>query len=366
MCPQCEIAAADVDVVALETAELHLAEQHIKDHWPRELRPLNLTSASIFPAFLHEATLSESLLDLLVLFFSHVVLYVDTFNLQEEHAPLVDKLSAYVEQRYVTLFSFDGMIHTSSLRALPRVTLPDGPRLQRFLDNYANLASHLDLQNATNQQIDDALKPLPFWSQAPNPLQIMKYNQVHVHVLNRLNAFYMLCRMLDMDPLFDDSLAAFGRLKYHSVVDRLAREKRSAMTLTSWYSALLADFPRFRDPESMIRYRSEVDQKLFVNFVVRKHSALLSKNVSSKQQIELAIRQAIEKEMLLSRKLTGETYKLQKRILSGLMATFGALAGGPVGAFLGGIGAATVPEAAAKIDRERLAPWASYFIGEAS
>jgi hypothetical protein len=70
----------------------------------------------------------------------------------------------------------------------------------------------------------------------------------------------------------------------------------------------------------------------------------------------------MEHQIDIARRVTGKSYQFKKTLLSGLFATLGGIVGGVSGAAIGGVGGAAAVVAAERLDRDRVAPWATFFI----
>jgi len=327
------------------------------------------SSGAVFPAFVHEATLTESTLDLLVLFFDRVLLYVDTFNIEKgNESRTVEKLDAYIENNFISIFSWDPEVSTPISLRTPHVVPPPPTvfgswSIPEWIERLANLLTADDFKKAPAESVRSLWKttPLPFvpWVEE----SIARY-----HILNRLNGFLILCELLGASVLTDPVMKAASQQKYiashceprksHSE----AEARRDIMFgLIDWYGGTALELPRFADASTLIKLRNESGPSSFVNYVIDLYDSERTKSLSERELVA-RVTTAIDRQVDLALRITGKSYQKKKVLLAGLIATIGGFLGGELGAIVGGVGASVIPESLEYLDRKRVAPWSTFFL----
>jgi hypothetical protein len=373
-CPNCEIGAADYHVLEFDQSELKEFNRIFDTARTSVLNCGINTSGGIFPAFIHEAHLSESLLDLLVMFFDHVVLYIDTFNIEGDKHRFGDKLQAYTEQEFISVFAWENYLPHPRRAVEPKIvmdqicptTAETGP-IHTYVEKRAEVQTAIDLRFVSNDEITLVLnKAWPrqkyFGLTGEDRLKMMLWMDVHMHLLNRLNAFTILCNLLDLSAMTDRSLAELKKLKYRQTSEAFAKHSQAIFGLIEWYAKKIEEYPKFEKPESMIKFRKEVAREEFLNFTINGFASLGTGKSADGVQVSQKVIDKIEKHIAKAICITGNKYRQRGLVLSGLVATVGGLIGGELGAIVGGIGSTIVPMTLERLDRNRVAPWATYFI----
>jgi hypothetical protein len=250
-CPECEIGAAHFPVTSFEPQEMTYLLREFEKAKESVANNCPSVQGSVFPAFLHESHLSEPLLDLFIVFFDRLTLYIDTFNIDRENKRLLDKLDAYIENGYVLTYKYYGKNIAPIRQRNPDIDLskitppimntnwgiPIPGVLSHYLQKYSEMQSCVDENSANKTALDDAGMMLPWWKDETftkdDRLKILKWNDGHIHVLNRLNGFTMLCDILGCNPLFDENMLRFKKLKYEQDFDQISKKRLLALNLIS-------------------------------------------------------------------------------------------------------------------------------------
>lgn len=373
------------DVWSCNNCEMGVAEYHIEDYDPSELKQLLAifenakkdilnrgihTKGSVFPVFIHEAELTESLLDLSVMFFDHILLYVDTFNIRKKKQRIIDKLNAYIEKGYISIFNWSDEIFTGISCTRPHIPMDHIAKtkqafLHTYIQKFAEIQTYIDLSFIQYDLLREALRKTPFWKNLRNNnsrVNMMLYLDAHRHFFNRLNGFTMLCDILDCNILTDSFITEFKKLKYKADFDELAKTKNIILNLIEWYSDKITEFPKFEKPETLIDYRNEIEKDNFINYIVNQYNRISKSTHIPNDVIMEGLKNKIDENLEKAKRICGKTYKTKQIILSGLIASLGGLVRGSAGAFIGGIASSLAILGAEYFDRKTIEHWASFFI----
>jgi hypothetical protein len=371
ICPLCEMAAIPNVVVESDATEIEELANVLAPA-KHEIQSMNSRfSGAVFPAFVHESRLTEATLDLLVLLFDHVLLFESTFNFEEnEKQRIADKIEAYVEAGYLSLFSWTvGSLSVS--RRQPHIVPPpiryDSMPLSihPYIERLAQILTFNDYSLTTRQERCALWKdcPIPFVTVPTKEEEwIIPALEIHwrYHIQNRLNGFLVLCEILGTSILTDPVLKGAIRLKnvalfQHKHPDDLL------FGLMDWYREKLIDLPQLSKPEMLLKIREESGPDSFVNYVIDVYDSRRTKS-SDKAELMSQVVSAIDKQVRLAQLIGGRSYQRKKLLLSGLIGTIGGFLGGEVGAIIAGVGARMVPEGIEYLDRQRVAPWSTFFV----
>lgn len=369
-CPNCEIGAADYEVIEHDPAEI----KEFFTIFEKAKNNINkfevLKKGSVFPAFLHEAELSESLLDLLVIFFDHTLLYIDTFNIRKDKQRIIDKLNAYIENGFISIFNWNKKLYTPITLKRPHIIMDEIGRTKWFffhtyIQRFSKIQTSIDLGFASQETLRASLKDVPFWREMSNEkdrTNMLLYLGAHDHIFNRLNEFTILCNILDCNILTDTYLSNFIKLKYRIEFNELSKIQNILLNLIEWYSNKISEYPKFEKPDTLIKYRNEIDRNEFISYVINQYNKVKVRTCIPNSKIVQEISDSIDKKLELARKISGKSYKTKQIILSGLIGTLGSLIGGSVGAFVGGIGSSLTALGVEHFDRKSVEHWSSFFI----
>lgn len=371
ICPLCEMAGIPNTVVESDSREV---EELAKVLAPakREIQTMHgRFSGAVFPSFMHESTMTEATLDLLPLFFDHVLLFINTFNFEEgEKQRISDKIDAYVDAGFVSIFGWKHESLTVSNKQAhiipPTICRDSIPwSIHPYIEKLAQILTFNDYSLTTDKvrgslwkdcplsltgskiEIDEVLRPVlePVW---------------RYHIQNRLNGFLVLCEMLGVSILTDSALKGGVRLKNAAMFQPRNREQLM-FGLTDWYREKLISLPQLKKPETLLKIRQESGSDSFINFVIDAYDSQRLKDITESELISRVV-SAIDKQVHLAHAICGKSYQRKKLLLSGLIGTVGGFLGGEMGAIIGGVGARMIPEGLEYLDRKRVAPWSTFFI----
>jgi hypothetical protein len=368
VCEECTMASAGYTVIECDRTEFNELMNIISRGKAAFSEYHENVNGSVFPAFVHEATLTEELLDLLILFFDRVVLYIDTFNIGEPKQRIIDKLNAYIENDFITVFSWGNNIYNPISIRKPHIAMNDivnepSWNFHEFVERVANIQSAFDTKMVPREQLRRLFNKYKDYWWAGDAFEDSEGHQWHLHtsILNRLNGFSILCDVLGASILTDKMLSNYKKIKYKIEFDVNNKNQEIILHLLDWYYGKLQEFPKFKKADTLIKFRKEVGRESFLNFIINQYQSLRTSDIKS-DQIITELTNKIDYHINLAKQISGECYKEKKIILSGLIATLGGIMGGIVGAFIGGIGAMTTPEIAEYYDKQSIGHWSAYFV----
>jgi hypothetical protein len=167
ICPLCEMAGIPNWVVESDASEVEELAK-VLALAKREIQTMNSRfSGAVFPAFMHESTMTEATLDLLPLFFDHVLLFINTFNFKEEEQKRVsDKIDAYVDAGFLSIFSWEHESLTVSNKQahivpprVPRGSIPWS--IDSYIEKLAQILTFNDYSLTTHEMRRNLWKHSP-------------------------------------------------------------------------------------------------------------------------------------------------------------------------------------------------------------
>lgn len=347
ICANCTMASAGYIIEEIGAGEVNALIEVLKDLKSDFSQPT--VSPAVFPIFPHEAVLTESVLDLMVLFFDHILLYIDTFNLQENTRDrLLNKLDAYIENEFLSIFDWNGGIQSPVSTKVAHVAY--SPRVSRYpwhIHEYIErLANVITRSKFRTRSVFVGADPLEY--------------ERRFHLFNRLHGFFILCELLGVSGLSNPVMKGLA-LESYGPAEKIKTLERATFGLIDWYGEEIQNLPSFARPEVLIKLRRETDPKSFVNTIIDIYDSDPNNDISSEELVR-RVRTAINKQVDLARRISAQSYPIKKALLTGLIATAGGFLGGISGAVLGGIGASLIPETVERLDRKRVAPWSAFFL----
>lgn len=317
--------------------------------------------SSVVPAFKHGQILTIDTLDLLVLFFERIALILDSIDLEpSERRLLLERVTAYSDAGLIIplFFKRDAALGEVSERAV-RIdrafrhaneshTYPRD--LGYYLQMVGEIQTHDDIRGAPVEYKYVDAEWFSSTMKHPHPL----------HLLNRVNALSALTDVIRASILCDGVLMKARAVKYRQRLSTADVTRRAIDAITAWYGKEIRQLPSFRSPERMIAFRRNEAGRSFVDTVLREYT--LGRRKETPESIEKHLVAVMEESLTRAQQVAGESYEIEKTILSGLFATLGGIVGGLPGAILGGVGGSAAIVAADRLEKARVAPWTSFFI----
>ena len=360
-CDHCEMATA-VHLIGCDKDDLNELNNSIVSIGKSLLLQNTNMSGSVMPLFQQEHFIDESTLDILLLFFDKIILSIDGLNFSGNGGTLfLEKINAYVEAGYVIPIAFgtDYLFATKPYNGacIDVNSLNIGSnKTNRSLEYYLQAMGEF-LTSCDSKQSQTHFKLLSdAWFKGD-----MKYAHPK-HCLNRINGISVFAEVLQSSIICNGFLLKYRAVKYQQVVDSINIKNRASQIVSPWYSDKLNTLPKLKKPETLIEFRQNTAKNHFVNVVVNEF--MRSGGGNGQREAINNINKILNENILLAKKIGGESYKTKVQILSGLITTLGSLVGGVPGAFIGGIGGTATALAVERLDRNRVAGWATYFIDD--
>ena len=318
--------------------------------------------SSVFPVFRHEPVLTVENLDLLILFFDHITLQIDGFNIDEKnYSQIINKLDAYIEAGYISVFSWDGNITTKISLKQPHINMYKYCKQIKSYTQffYRPLSDFIQLIAEYETNTNKRLYPEQYKALSKKGFPLTD-NPPAENTLNRINGYSKITDILGCESIYESWLRPFKSLNYVQKFSEVFKTGTAAELLVNWYGKKITEFPKFRNPETLIAFRNNISKESFLNTVLNEISK--GKRQLSNEEICNKLACVLDNNIKLARKITGRAYRTKSTILSGLFSTLGGLIGGVPGAAIGGIGGSMATLIADRIDNKNVGEWATFFI----
>jgi len=129
-------------------------------------------------------------------------------------------------------------------------------------------------------------------------------------------------------------------------------------SLTQWYRRAIGGLPRFDDPRVVLAIRDDIADESFRVTVQR---LIAANTATSYDRLARDVEKSLDRLITRSRLVNSGRARVAEAGIPGILATVGALVGGPFGAVMGGVGGASIPVFIEHL-RNVTPTWTTYFL----
>lgn len=174
----------------------------------------------------------------------------------------------------------------------------------------------------------------------------------------RLNGHGLVASTLGLSMMADETMSAVWRTKMTSRWQHAGLSRTVLEAATQWYCRTTAEVGSRLSIDAVLQFRRDDDARnRFLEFLRREPPDSTTELSIYRERLASGLDAALR----AYNRACGRGREVRKVALSGLLATFGNLLGGPVGAAVGGIGASLVTFFADDVSYRDVQPWACYF-----